>query len=163
MVEIETAHPVSPASCIPAELLSNALFLLGRLGIEVKAEVFEAFDGLGASPYHYSVLALLDEGERATQATIADALGVNPSLLVGFLDNLEAEGLIERRRDPDDRRRQMVKATAKGRRRLAEFRALAQRLEDEALEPLDARERATLRDLLQRLAANRDARYVRPA
>jgi DNA-binding MarR family transcriptional regulator len=148
---------------IPAELLGNAAFLLGRLGSQLKNEAFEAFERLGASPYHYSVLAVLEEGERETQATIADALGLNKSLLVGLLDSLEAEGLIERRRDPADRRRQMVSVTEQGRRRLAEFRELAHRIEEEALAPLDAGERAALLELLQRVAAHRNARYARPA
>jgi DNA-binding MarR family transcriptional regulator len=151
--------PLEAAACIPRELLSNALFLLGRLGVQTKTETMEAFEAAGYSPYHYSVLALLEEGERATQAAIADTLGLNKSLLVGFLDELEDEGLIERRRDPNDRRRQMVKATAKGRRRLAEHRELARRLEREMLEPLTAEERATLQALLLRVAAHRDARY----
>ena len=159
MADPETEHPVQPIACIPRELLSNALFLLGRLGVQIKAEAMESFEALGASPYHYSVLALLEEGDRATQAQIADALGLNPSLLVGFLDTLEEDGLIDRRRDPSDRRRQMVRATAKGRERLAELRALSAQLEDETLEPLDAEERAMLRQLLLRLAMHRDARY----
>jgi DNA-binding MarR family transcriptional regulator len=120
----------------------------------------EKFEQAGFSVYHYGVLALLDEGERQTQATIADALGVDRSMLVGLLDQLEERGMIERRRDPNDRRRQMVKLVPAGRRQLAEFRKMIEKIENDFLAPLDDEERATLHDLLLRVAANRDTRFA---
>ena len=54
---------------------SSPSFLLKRLGFEVKDRVHDGFDAAGASPFHFTVLAVLDEGVRETQATIADALG----------------------------------------------------------------------------------------
>ena len=68
--------------------------------------------------------------------------------------------MIERRRDPNDRRRQMVKLTPAGRRQLDEFRKLVAKIEDDFLAPLDEEERATLHDLLLRVAAHRDTRFV---
>jgi DNA-binding MarR family transcriptional regulator len=153
--------PESP--CVPHELLSSGLFLLARLGYAAKMETMDAFERAGADPYAYVVLALLAEGARETQAGIADALGLNRSMLVGVLDRMEEHALIERRRDPNDRRRQMVSATAAGAQRLAELRALAGELESSALEPLDDDDRATLHRLLLRIAEHRDARYVAPA
>ena len=152
--------PESP--CVPHELLSSGLFLLARLGYAAKVETMDAFERAGADPYAYAVLALLAEGARETQAGIADALGLNRSMLVGVLDRMEEQGLVERRRDPNDRRRQMVNATPAGARRLAELRELAGQLESAALEPLDDDDRATLHRLLLRIAEHRDARYVGP-
>jgi DNA-binding MarR family transcriptional regulator len=152
--------PELPTNCLPAELVARPGFLLGRLGTTMKAEAMEAFEREGFNAYHYSILALLDEGARTTQAGIADALGMDASMLVSLLDGLEERGLVERKRDPKDRRRQMVTMTAAGRRQLAAFRKLVLRVEDEFLAALSAEERQELHELLLRVAEHRDARYV---
>jgi DNA-binding MarR family transcriptional regulator len=132
----------------PRELLDSPVFLLGYLGSSVKAGAVDAFERAGSSLYDLGILALLDEGARDTQAAIADALGLDRGQLVGVLDDLEEHGLIERHRDPKDRRRHMVSLTAAGRRRLAKLRTVLRAVEDDILEPLDAKGRSTLRDLL---------------
>ena len=152
-----------PTNCFPAELVASPGFLLGRLGMSFKTETMEEFEQAGFSGYHYSILALLDEGSRKTQSAIADALKYDPSQLVALLDGLEERGLVERRRDPDDRRRQMVTLTPAGRQQLASFRKLVRKIEDEFLAPLDDDERAALHDLLLRIAVERDARFAIPA
>src|SRR5215468_11868002 len=95
----------------PKELLASPAHLLKRLGWVVKDRYMEAFESTGVGPSHYAVLALLEEEPRETQGQIADALGYDRSHLVGLLDELEELQLIERRRDPDDRRRHLVSLT----------------------------------------------------
>jgi MarR family transcriptional regulator, lower aerobic nicotinate degradation pathway regulator len=153
-------NPEMSPNCLPREMLARAAVLLGRVGIAVKMETMEKFEEAGFSAYHYGVLAVLDEDARETQATIADALGVDRSMLVGLLDQLEERGMIERRRDPNDRRRQMVSLTPAGRRQLGAFRKMVEKIENDFLAPLDEEERATLHDLLLRVAAHRDTRFV---
>ena len=92
--------PLAKAGEPPRELVSSPSFLLKRLGFAVRDRVSESFEAAGASAYHYAVLAVLEEGDRETQATIADALAYDRSDLVGLLDELEERGLVERRRDP---------------------------------------------------------------
>ena len=137
---------------LPAELASSTTFLLKRLGFAAKEQALEAYDQTGLHPYHYAVLAVLDEGSRETQGAIADALGYDRGQLVGLLDELEDRGLIERKRDPADRRRQSVRMTADGKRALAKLRALAVELEDDFLASLDESQRASLHGLLRELA-----------
>jgi DNA-binding MarR family transcriptional regulator len=137
---------------LPEELISSTSFLLKRLGFAVKDKAMEAYERSGLHPYHHAVLAVLDEGSRETQGAIADALGYDRGQLVGLLDELEDRGLVERRRDPADRRRHIVRLTPAGKRALAKLRALARQLDDDFLASLDEEERAQLHALVLRLA-----------
>ena len=149
---VETPTPSSRPR-LPEELASSTPFLMKRLGFKLKDQSMAAYEQAGLHPYHHAVLAVLDEGTRETQGAIADALGYDRGQLVGLLDELEERNLVERRRDPADRRRQSVRLTPDGKRALAKLRALARQLEDDFLASLDEQERAQLHALLRRLAA----------
>jgi DNA-binding MarR family transcriptional regulator len=154
--EIAVKKAVKP----PYELICSTAHLLKRLGMEIKEAYREAFEAAGASPFQYSVLAVLEESPRETQATIADSLGYDRSWLVGLLDELEEQGLIERRRDPDDRRRHLVTLRPAGKEKLAELRAVSKGVEDAFLAPLEPEQRASLHELLRQLTAFHDPRYA---
>jgi MarR family transcriptional regulator, lower aerobic nicotinate degradation pathway regulator len=155
----EVKHPAE----LPAELRACTAFLLARVGYAIKAVAIEEFERAGFSLYQYSVLAVLGEGAKETQATVADALGLDRSQLVGVLDGLEERGLIERKRDPNDRRRHTVSVTAEGQSELVKMRAIVARIEDSFFEPLDAASRQELHDALLRLASHYDFRFGQPA
>jgi DNA-binding MarR family transcriptional regulator len=146
------------ASGAPRELIDSTTFLIKRLGFAAKDRSQEAFEGTGLMPFHFAVLALLEEDPRETQAAIADALGYDRSHVVRLLDELEERELVVRKRDPEDRRRHVVKMTPEGRKALARLRTRVRELEESFLAPLDADQRATLRALLQRLAGYHDPR-----
>src|SRR6266851_2458003 len=122
-METETPIPQQPAGP-PRELLKNAGFLLKRLGWTFKERALEAFEPTGLNPQHHAILALLDEGTRENQGTIADALGYDRSQLVGLLDELEERGFVDRQRDRTDRRRHLVSLTPAGEKALGEQRAI---------------------------------------
>jgi MarR family transcriptional regulator, lower aerobic nicotinate degradation pathway regulator len=143
----------------PYELVCSTTYLLKRLGFAIKERSLTAFEAAGESPYHYSVLAVLEESARETQATIADALGYDRSWLVGLLDELEEAGLIERKRDPADRRRHLVSLKPAGAEKLAELRAISCGVEEEFLAPLEPEQRRALHALLLQLASHHDPRY----
>jgi DNA-binding MarR family transcriptional regulator len=156
--EIQAKKTPSP----PRELRASPSFLLKRLGFLVKDRTLQAFDGTGLNPYHHAVLALLEEDPAETQGMIADALGYDRSHLVGMLDELEEQGMIERRRDPSDRRRHLVTLTSDGKQALARLRKIAKGVEEDFFAPLDASERKTLTALLLKLAAHHDVRAAKP-
>ena len=147
-------HTTRPSASgrLPEELVASSTFLLKRLGFAAKDRSLTAYESTGLHPYHHAILMVLDEHPHETQASIADALGYDRGQLVGLLDELETAGLIQRRRDPADRRRHVVEMTATGRKTLGKLRALSKSLEEEFLAPLDARERKVLHALLLELA-----------
>jgi DNA-binding MarR family transcriptional regulator len=151
---ITNVEPTSPSTRprLPEELAASTPFLMKRLGFAVKEQSLAAYEEAGLSPYHHGILVVLDEGSRETQGAIADALGYDRGQLVGLLDELEDRSLVERRRDPNDRRRHIVRLTPDGKRALVKLRALSRRLEDDFLASLDEGERAQLHALLRRLA-----------
>jgi MarR family transcriptional regulator, lower aerobic nicotinate degradation pathway regulator len=149
---------ISPVQPLPAELVASSTFLLKRLGFAAKDRSMKAYEQTGLHPYHYAILLVLDEGSRDTQGSIADALGYDRGQLVGLLDELEEQKLVERRRDPNDRRRHLVRLTSEGTRTLGRLRRVTREVEDEFLAPLSEQERADLHELLLRLAEKHEPR-----
>jgi DNA-binding MarR family transcriptional regulator len=138
--------------------VASTTFLLKRLGYAAKDRSLPEYEREGVHPYHFAILIALDEGSHETQGAIADALGYDRGQLVGLLDELEERQLVERRRDPNDRRRHLVQLTPEGKRMLRRLRTLARQIEDEFLAPLSESERAELHSLLLRLAEKHEPR-----
>ena len=155
-----TETPLPQIQRVARELAQSNGFLLARLGHGFKAKAIARAEAAGFELYDYSVLAILAEGVRETQGTIAATLGVDPSRLVALLDSLEERGLVERQRDPLDRRRHVVSITADGKRELARIRRVFKQLEDEFFAPLDDDTRAEFHELLIRLAERNDPSCV---
>jgi MarR family transcriptional regulator, lower aerobic nicotinate degradation pathway regulator len=152
--------PVSPF--LPKELLASTMFLLARLGFLIKARVLNEFEQAGFSTYQYGVLAILGEGTCETQGTIADVLDLDRGQLVHVLDDLEGRGLIERQRDPGDRRRHTVSITPEGKQQLRKLRRLVGAIEESVLEPLRPEARKALHDTLLEVGTHNDPRFGRP-
>ena len=152
----ELAAPKIPQ--LPEELVASSTFLLKRLGFAVKERTMKGYEGTGLHPYHHAILLVLDEGSLETQGAIADTLGYDRGQLVGLLDELEERGLVERRRDPNDRRRHLVRLTGDCKGMLRRLRSLAKQIEDDFLSPLSEKDRANLHALLLRLAEKHEPR-----
>ena len=160
-MNVTTSTPQTPpasAPRLPLELLESTTFLLKRLGFAAKERALAAYEETGLHPYHHAVLLVLDEGSRETQGSIADALGYDRGQLVGLMDELEERELVERQRDPNDRRRHLVRLTPDGKKTVKRLRSLTRQLEDDFLAPLDDEERAALHALLLRLAETHEPR-----
>ena len=158
VIETHIARSRRRSSGRPRSCCRAPCFCSSGSGFKAKDSSHEAFEGTGLNAFHFSVMALLEEDPRETQAVIADALGYDRSHIVRLLDELEEKDLVVRKRDPEDRRRHVVKLTAEGRKALAKLRAIVEKLEQEFLAPLTTGERAELHGLLQRLASYHDPR-----
>jgi DNA-binding MarR family transcriptional regulator len=105
---------------------------------------------LGIRMRQFQLLSYLRGHESVPQQWLQETLWIDPNNLVLLLNELEAAGLVLRRRDPDDRRRHLVQLTADGERALQRAERAQESIEDEVLAHLTLEERATLRDLLDR-------------
>ncbi len=90
------------------------------------------------------VLGRLDREGPASVSDLAQALRVRPQSMAQTIGDLEAEGMVERRPDPNDRRRALVSLTAPGRARIEEDRAVREGWLVKALEELPEDDRRTI-------------------
>lgn len=107
----------------------------------------------GLSLSGYKVLRALDGADRPMHE-ISHLLHVAPRTVTDLVDGLTAQGLVERRAHPTDRRSTLLHLTSSGVQRLAQARDDAERTGREVLGPLSAAERV---ELLRLLVAIRDA------
>ena len=126
--------------------------LFVRLARVSRSTLAEALTTVDLRPQDFAVLSELAEDGPSSQLELGRALRIDPGNLVGLLDRLEKGGLVDRERDPRDRRRHVVRLTAEGKHQLREARRAAMHAERELLEPLGASERRQLQAILSRLA-----------
>jgi DNA-binding MarR family transcriptional regulator len=130
--------------------------LLSHLARLIRMRSESELEPLGLRPRHLVALTVLRaSGGVAGQQELATELQVDRTNLVGLLNELEAAGLILRRRASEDRRRHIVELTAAGGERLAEAEAAIGTAEDEILGALSDRQREQLFGLLSKAAAGR--------
>lgn len=99
---------------------------------------------------HLVTLRLLSKRGAVCQQALGELLSLDPSNVVGLLNELEDRGLTTRRRDPADRRRHIVELSREGEAELEAANARLTAIEDEILHALSLEERNTLHQLLVR-------------
>ncbi|WP_280723423.1 MarR family winged helix-turn-helix transcriptional regulator [Kitasatospora sp. MAA4] len=125
-------------------LRATVVFQLGTLGTLAADRFAAQVEALGLKPKHAGVLAALDAGAAASQQELASRLGVAPSLIVALADQLQELGAVERVRDPEDRRRQVLSLTGEGRRLLACCVGAAETVDAELTAGLSETQRSSL-------------------
>lgn len=128
-------------------------FLLARHGRIMNTRLRQALDSSGLNPRHAVLLCRLDESGPISQQGLIDILSIDASALVAVLNDLEREGLVERRRDPADRRRHIVEITADGKRAVGSIEVAVADVEREAFAGFSANELFQLHGLLSRIHA----------
>jgi DNA-binding MarR family transcriptional regulator len=146
---------------IAAQQSSSVLIAVLARGMRRRIEL--ALEPIGVRPRHLLVLSHLRSGGAAAQQTLLDVAGVDPSNLVGLLNELEDAGLIVRSRDRADRRRGVIELSRKGRRTLDQVDRALRSVDDEVLAALGEGERSELNTLLARAADGAAASCAEPA
>ncbi|MEV0265493.1 MarR family winged helix-turn-helix transcriptional regulator [Streptomyces sp. NPDC050617] len=140
----ENPPALARIQALPSWLLNRAAARGRRLVSEALAQ-----DGL-RMPHHAVLSAVADLGPVA-QAELGRSTGFDPKDMVGFLNDLEAAGLITRAPDPKDRRKNAIAITPAGRRRLIRLARLGDEANEALLAPLSVTERELLLALLARV------------
>lgn len=139
--------PALPADKAP----QNLAFLLSQVGIHASARFAARLAEVDLQPPLFRVLNLVDAAEGRSQQEIAKAVQAPPSRMVGFVDELEQRGLVERRADPRDRRVRALYLTPAGREILARGREVARRHEEELTAGFSPEQRQQLVALLTKV------------
>jgi DNA-binding MarR family transcriptional regulator len=123
--------------------------LLGQLARRLQSRSESVLKPLGLRPRHLIALTVLRDQGGSSQQDLAKTLEMDGTNVVGLLNDLEAENLIERRRSPVDRRRHVVELTDVGAKLLARAEFALAAVEDEVFSGLSEDQRETLYTLLQ--------------
>jgi len=127
-------------------------YVVRRAQLAIFKDFIQTLAGVDIRPAQYSVLLVIARNPGLTQAELGRVLAIKRANLVGMLNELERRDLARRVAAPGDRRSHALYLTENGRTMLARFRKLALVHEKRATRTLDADERKTLLDLLQRVA-----------
>jgi DNA-binding MarR family transcriptional regulator len=130
--------------------------MLAPLIREMIAAERPVLDEHGLSMWGYSVLVALDQSPVRTQAALAEAIGADKTRIIPTLDELQAQGFIERRPDPDDRRARLLALTDAGRDVKDVVQAAIQRGEERWLGTLSRADRAAFLRVLEQLTGEHD-------
>jgi DNA-binding MarR family transcriptional regulator len=118
----------------------------------------KAFDrratGLGVTRAQWKVLFKLTRHPGLRQVELADLLELEPITLCRIVDRLEEAQLVERQRDPDDRRAWRLQVTQQAQPLIEKLKAVGAELAADAFEGLDPEEIEAIRRVLARVREN---------
>jgi DNA-binding MarR family transcriptional regulator len=134
-------------------LEARIAYLLSKVGRRQSVRFSELLKPLGLRPKHFALMNVVDLADGPSQQQLGEALGLDPSGLISAIDELEAAGLLERRRPPEDRRRHALFLTRGGEAKLAEAREASRKRGQELIAPLSEAEAQSFHDLLKRIAS----------
>ncbi|NUR90623.1 MAG: MarR family transcriptional regulator [Nonomuraea sp.] len=127
-------------------------YLLKHAQLRLQELTGPALAPYGVDGRELAVLAVLDAGQAISQQDAATRLGIDRTTMVAMVDALERKGLVARRPDPADRRRNLVELTEHGTRVLRDGGAAVEKAEAEFLAELPDGHAGLFRQILARLA-----------
>lgn len=131
-------------------------FLIAQAHRRMREAAEKALAPTGLHPRDFGALTVLATDAPCSQIHLATRLGISPPAVLAFVEELEARGLVARRRNDDDRRAYDLTLTADGTARLAEARRVAAGVQAAIRGRLGDAGDEELRALLQQLLADRD-------
>jgi DNA-binding MarR family transcriptional regulator len=108
------------------------------------------------TPPHAGILRAIAAEPGRSQQALSGQLGLLPSRVVAYVDELEDRGYVERRRNPGDRRLHALYVTASGKKLLRKIGELGRQHDRLLTAGLNTQQRDTLRELLATIAEHQD-------
>ena len=136
------------ATAEPQDVLG---YLLKHASAQLTGLTDAALAPLGIDSKDFGALRLLAHREPTSQLQAAQALGIDRTSMVALLDVLEGKGIVTRRPDPADRRRNTVELTERGLRIYDQAEAAYEAAEQTFLAPVDQEAAEQLRLVLRSL------------
>jgi DNA-binding MarR family transcriptional regulator len=143
-------QPKTKPSASERDALDRSVFLLARLGRIAARQLDDNLAVTGLKRPHAVILMELRSFGPMSQQALGERMHIDPSNLVAFLNALEGDGLLVRRRDPADRRRHIVEITQEGIERVPVCDDPLDALEDQLFAGLSGAERDRFQALLER-------------
>ncbi len=138
-------------------------FLLAQLGHHAATLFAEQVATIDLTPPRAGILRAIAADPGRSQQALSTQLGMLPSRVVVYVDELEERGYVERRRNPDDRRLHALYLTAAGKRLMRKLSQLARQHELVLTAALDPEQCGALRGLLTAVAQQQGlAPHVHP-
>ncbi|MGF7536158.1 MarR family transcriptional regulator [Bacillus mexicanus] len=113
---------------------------------------FEACTGISQS--RLELLTLLYHADEISQSDLQKNVNIDSAAVTRHLKQLEAKGMVSRRRKPEDNRITLVRLTDQGRERIESSKKEKERFMKEMLANVSAEERSQLIDVLARMRDN---------
>jgi len=144
MTDTAAATDRQPASAPP-----TLLYLMKQVELAVRAELDDLARPVGLTALQYTALTVLERHPGLTAAHLARHSFVTAQSMADMVTTLLGRGLIERHRDPADRRRLVIALTDEGRRLLQDLRPQVVALERRMLSLLSGADADALRHSLE--------------
>ena len=137
----------------PAYVLEDQVGHLLRRAHQRHAAIFQEMIGdAQLTPLQFAALVKLDDLGEVSQNELGRRTAMDAATMQGVIKRLLARGLIDRKPDPEDRRRVVLSLTADGRALIAAVMPNGRAITDETLAGLSEVERRSFLSLLKRLA-----------
>jgi len=140
-----------PEDELESRVRERLAYIFKRLHLDLHELHEQVLAPFGISAGELAVLMLIDEREPESQQQVAERLGVDRTTMVSLIDALETGGLVARRPDPRDRRRNVIELTQAGAETLRRATDASDEAERRLLTALTQAEAAQLRTLLGRV------------
>lgn len=145
---------VPPGGQPPTVTAEHLGYLLKHVQLRFSELTAAVLAPMGINGREAAVLRAIDNPDPLAQGEIARRMSVDRTTMVALIDDLQERGLVQRRQDPEDRRKNVVELTDAGQEITRQATRAADQAERTFLSPLPASEAEQFKKTLRALLAS---------